>query len=246
MYSIFISLLLGIASGIAWTLLGLWKTWAMGIVVGTLVFALGFVLVSRYFKRKIEPQFLVAQKQIESGKVPLALKTLEALLPMSRWQVLLKGQIYAQLGSLCFSSGDQTRALEYLQKSSPRISDSQMVLAALHYKRGEFDSATRVLDTAIRYNKKQMLLYSVYAYLLVKEGEKDKAIAQLMRALKVEKDNDSAKENLLRLQNGKRLNMKRFGMAWYALQLEKPPASMGQQSGTARRGFRPPKRRRKG
>jgi tetratricopeptide (TPR) repeat protein len=119
-----------------------------------------------------------------------------------------------------------------------------MVLAALHYKRGDFDAATKVLETAISYNKKQMLLYNVYAYLLVKEGDKAKAIELLLRALKVEKDNESSKDNLLRLQNGKRLNMKRFGMPWYALQLEKPPASMGQQQGMARRGFRQPKRRR--
>ncbi len=47
------------------------------------------------------------------------------------------------------------------------------------------------------------------------------------------------KDNASRIQNGKKLNMKRFGMAWYALKLEVPPASMRQQApGSPRRGFR--------
>jgi len=244
LYTVLIAALIGIAAGVTWTLLGLWKTWAMGIIVGTLVFVAVFALISRIFKRKIEPVFMQAQKQIQAGKSTLALKTLEDLLPMSRWQVLLKGQIYAQMGSLCYSSGDEAKALEYLAKSTRRLADSQLILAVLHYRRGDFDAAKRVLDTAIGYNKKQILLYNVYAYLLLKQGQRSEAIDQLMRGLKLEKDNESTKDNLLRLQNGKKMNMKRFGMSWYALQLEKPPASLGQAQ-ASRRGFRQPKRRRR-
>ena len=63
-------------------------------------------------------------------------------------------------------------------------------------------------------------------------------------ALKIEKNHEHTKDNLLRLKNGKKMNMKKFGMAWYGLQFEKLPASMRQQQApTARKGFRQRRRR---
>ena len=63
--------------------------------------------------------------------------------------------------------------------------------------------------------------------------------------LEIEKDNETSKDNLLRLQNNRRMNMKRFGMQWYGLKLEKPPAALrpGHPPGL-RKGFRVPKQNR--
>ena len=245
MYTLLIALALGLVAGAVWTLLGLWKTWAFGIVLGLIVFIVSFILISRRFGKKIQPVFEQVQKQIQAGKMQLALKTLEDLLAMSRWQIMLKGQINAQIGSLAFTMGDEGKALEYLSKSSPRVADARLFLASIYYRRKNFDKAREVLETAIRYNKKQVLLYNVYAYLLNKQGKREEAIEQLLRCLKVEKDNESTKDNLLRLQNNKKMNMKRFGMSWYSLQLEKLPASMRQPQGMSRSGFRRGKRGRK-
>ena len=245
MYTLLIALALGLVAGAVWTLLGLWKTWAFGIVLGLIVFIVSFILISRRFGKKIQPVFEQVQKQIQAGKMQLALKTLEDLLAMSRWQIMLKGQINAQIGSLAFTMGDEGKALEYLSKSSPRVADARLFLASIYYRRKNFDKAREVLETAIRYNKKQVLLYNVYAYLLNKQGKREEAIEQLLRCLKVEKDNESTKDNLLRLQNNKKMNMKRFGMSWYSLQLEKLPASMRQSQGMSRSGFRQGKRGRK-
>ena len=245
MYTLLIALALGLVAGAVWTLLGLWKTWAFGIVLGLIVFIVSFILISRRFGKKIQPVFEQVQKQIQAGKMQLALKTLEDLLAMSRWQIMLKGQINAQIGSLAFTMGDEGKALAYLSKSSPRVADARLFLASIYYRRKNFDKAREVLETAIRYNKKQVLLYNVYAYLLNKQGKREEAIEQLLRCLKVEKDNESTKDNLLRLQNNKKMNMKRFGMSWYSLQFEKLPASMRQSQGMARGGFRQKKRGRK-
>ena len=77
------------------------------------------------------------------------------------------------------------------------------------------------------------------------EEQGEKAIEQLRRALKVEKSNEASKENLLRLQNNRKLSMKRFGMQWYALKLEKPPASMRQYQPGTHRGMRNRQRKQK-
>ena len=84
-YSILVSILIGVAVGAAYTLLGFWKTWAMGIILGFLVAILSLVIISRILARRIEPRFLHAQKQIQSGANPLAIKTLEELLDFALW-----------------------------------------------------------------------------------------------------------------------------------------------------------------
>jgi tetratricopeptide (TPR) repeat protein len=244
MYTILIAIGVGIVSGLVWTLLGLWKTWAMGMVLGTLMVGLTFVLVSRRIAKGIEPKFQQIQKQIQGGNTALAVKGLEQMLPLAKWQVMLKGQLYAQLGSLCFTIGQEQKAFDYLTKASPRVADGQLFLASLHSRRKEPEKARKVLDSAIRYNKKQLILYNVYAWILVRDGDRDGAIEQLLRALKVEKGNENTKDNLLRLQNGKKMNMKKFGMAWYGLQFEKLPASMRQGQAQGRKGFRQKRSRR--
>lgn len=243
MYTILISLVAGVVVGVLWTLLELWQTWAMGIIMGVLVALTTFIVMSRIIGKRFEPKFLHAQKQLQSGSHQLALSTLESLLPLARWQVMLKGQIYAQMGILSYAMEDEKRAAEYLEKASYRAPDAQMALAAILYRRKDFDRAYEVMEATIKANKKQMLPYNAYAFMLNQQGNREKAITQLQRCLKVESGNESTKDNLLRLQNDRKLNMKKFGMAWYALRLEKPPASMRQFAPGQHRGMRSKQRR---
>jgi len=242
-YTVLLSVLIGVLVGVGYTLLGLWKTWAMGIILGVIVALFAFVMASRMLARRFEPRFLQAQKQLQAGSHQLALATLESLLPLARWQVMLEGQIYAQMGVLAHAMEDDKRALTYLEKASLRAPDARMALAAIYYRRKDYDRAYEVMDTTIRANKKQILPYNVYAYMLSKQGQREKAIEQLQRCLKVEPKNESTHDNLLRLQNDRKLNMKRFGMSWFALRLEKPPASMRQYPPGMHRGMRQKRRR---
>jgi tetratricopeptide (TPR) repeat protein len=245
MYTILISVLIGATSGGIWTLLGLWKTWQMGIVLTILVGLLSFVLISRWMAKRIEPQFLAIQKYVESGQTRLAISQLEALMPLSRWQVLLKGQLHAQIGLLAYASGDEARASSHLERSAIRAVEARMALAALEYRRGHKDKAREILDLAIRASKKQILPYHVQAWMQAKDGDREGAINRLLACQKVDESNESTRENLSRLQNGKKLNMKRFGMNWFGLQLENPPAQMRAAQGmAARKGFRQKPRRR--
>jgi len=245
-YSILLSLLLGIVVGVVYSLLGWWKTWAMGIILGVLVAVGGFVALSRWMAKRFEPRFLHVQKQIQAGASQAALKSLEALLPLTRWQILLKGQLYAQMGLLCYAMERDDHALTYLEKSSLRSPDARLALAALHFRRKRFDEAKEVMEFAIKANKKQALLYNVQAWMLAKRGERDAAIEVLQRYLKLESSNESSKDNLLRLQNERKMNMKRFGVQWYGLRLEKPPAALraGHPPGV-RKGFRTKQKKQK-
>ncbi len=248
MYTVLVGLLGGVVAFAAWEGVAVQLEWAFGfgILLGPVVAIATFAILSRRTAKRIEPRFEQIQRQIQGGNPKLALNSLEEMLPLAKWQILLKGQLYAQMGSLCFTVGDNAKALEYLEKASPRLADGQLFLASLHYRKGDVAKTKQILDTAIGYNKKQVILYNVYAWILNKEGDRDGAIEQLLRCLKIEKDNESTKDNLQRVQNGKKMNMKRFGMTWYGLQFEKLPASMrqGQQQMMGRKGFRQKRRRR--
>ncbi len=245
MYTILIAILIGATSGGIWTALALWKTWQMGIVITILVSLLSFVLLSRWMARRIEPQFMAIQKQIQSGQTQLAIGQLEGMLALSRWQILLQGQIHAQIGLLAYATGDDAQAATHLELSGIRATEARLAFAALEYRRGRKEQAREILDIAIRANKKQVLPYHVHAWMLIKDGDREAAIKKLLACQKIDKTNDSTQENLSRLQNGKKLSMKRFGIGWFGLQLEKPPAQLRAAQGmTGRKGFRQkPKRR---
>ena len=245
MYSILVSVLIGAVVGVVYTLLGWWKTWAMGIILGVIVALAAFMLLSRLLAKRFEPRFLEAQKQIQSGANRLALKTLEDLMPLSRWQILLKGQIQAQVGLLLYAMEREDDALVRLEKSGLRVPDARLALAAIHFRRKNFDEADEVMKLTIKANKKQVFLYNVHAWLLNKRGQREEAIEQLQRCLKVESSNESTKDNLLRLQNNRKMNMKRYGMQWYGLKLEKPPASLRQYPPGMRKGMRSKQKKQK-
>jgi tetratricopeptide (TPR) repeat protein len=149
------------------------------------------------------------------------------------------------MGVLAYGMDKEDRALEYLEKGGIRVPDAQLARAAIHFRRKQYDKAWEVMELCIKANKKQMLPYNAYAWMLEKQGERAKAIEQLHRCLKVEKSNETAKDNLLRLQNNRKMNMKRFGMQWYSLKLERPPASMAQMPPGMRKGFRGKQRKQK-
>jgi len=244
-YTVLIALLTGILVGVGYTLLDLWQGWAMGIILGVVVAITTFVVMSRILMKRFEPRFLQAQKQLQAGSHQLAIATLEGLLPLARWQVMLEGQIHAQLGILAYGMEDEKRAVEYLEKSSLRAPDARMALAAILFRRKEYDRAFEVMETLIKANKKQVLPYNAYAFMLNKQGAREKAIDQLQRGLKVEPSNESTKDNLLRLQNDRKLNMLRLGMQWYALRVEKPPGSLRQYAPGTHRGMRAKVRKQK-
>lgn len=245
MYTIAISALVGLLAGGIWTALDLWKSWQMGILLFVLVGFASFILISRALAKRIEPRFLAIQKQIQANQIPLAINQLEGLMPMGRWQILLEGQLHAQLGLLAYATNDMARAEKHLAQAGYRATEAQIAYAALLYRTNRWAKAREILDFTIRANKKQIMPYHVYAWLLLKEGDRNAAIEKLLAAQKIESGNESTQENLARLQNGKDLSMKRFGMVWFGLQLERPPKAMGTiQAMPFRKGFRQKPQRR--
>jgi len=212
--------------------------WILGTLAGLIVAVLIMFLVGRRMRRRLEPALLQVRRQAEAGMIQPAMETLASLLPLGAWIPLLKGQIYAQMGVLAQQSGKQEQALEYLNRASRGSTEAQLMLAVAQEKAGDWAAARKVLDRAAARQKKSDLFQNVQAFLLHKHGESAQAMARLSRFVD-KHGGEASKDNLLRLQNDRRLNMKPFGLTWYALGYEHPPKSVGQVQ-TARKGFRQP------
>jgi len=244
LYTILIASGLGLLLALIWGLVGLWGGWWLGVVLGLLIFVAVFVIISRVIGKRLEPKLLQSQRQVQSGAGQAALQTLEALLPMGKWQPMLTGQIESQIGSIYFSMGKDEPALSHLSKASGRVAEAQLMMASILSRRKQPEAALKALGTAIKFNRKHMLLYNTAAYIALQGNDRDAAITHLQKGIQAERDHKATQENLNRIQNGKKLQMKSFGMNWYGLKFERPPNSLLQPAAQSMRpGFRQQKRR---
>lgn len=243
LYLLLLSLLIAALTGVGMWYLG--AGWFGGTLLGFVAFAAVWIVGMRRLARRLQPSLSQVQQQAQAGNIHGAIATLQGMLGMANWVPMLKGQVHAQLGILHHHLGDSDEAERCLQQAGRRAGDAQLLLACLRFRADRKDEAFVLLAAALPFNRRHVLLHNVYAWLLNREGRRDEAMQVLNRLLQKEK-NETSKDNLLRLQNDQRMNMKSFGLPWYALGFEQPPPEMGQLR-TARKGFRqPPKQRGRG
>lgn len=243
MYSLLLSLAIAVGIALAWILPGLWGGSVLGVFFALVAFVATWVVINRRLARRLTPLMHQVQSCNAAGSHKAAINLLEQILPYGKWVPFLTGQLHGQIGILSHHRGDPKQGRKHLELSGPRSTDAQMLLASLQFRAKDAAAAMRTLERAALVNRRHALLPNVQAFLLHEQGRTDEAIAVLNRFLKREPGHEASKDNLLRLQNGRRLNMKSFDMQWYSLGLEDPPASMGVMQ-TGRKGFRtPPKKR---
>jgi len=244
-YSILLSLSLSLLLGFSGVFLDWWH-WAWGIVF-TIIFAIViWILIARNIGKRLQPAMEQIQSQMKQGHLQLAYQSLEDMLPLCKWIPLLKGQLQAQMGMLALHLRQKDKGVQLLEGASLRNADARLMLACIRYRDGEVDRALSILEITAKVNKKHPLLHNTFAWMLQKAKKDDQAQTVLATFLKKNPTSAPTKENLLRLQNKKRINMTGFEMHWYQLGLEEPPQTVGQMR-RAPKGFRePPKRKKRG
>ncbi|HEX5052395.1 MAG TPA: hypothetical protein VFZ65_11520 [Planctomycetota bacterium] len=242
MYSVLLSSAIALFLGFGGFLLDWWG-WGWAIFFSVIFFIVTWIVIARRFASRLQPAMGRIQKQMEAGMFDAAMQSLEDMLPMGKWIPLLKGQIVAQMGMLAYHGGNTEKAVALLEGASARAADARLLLACIHYKKGDHKRAFQILQIATAFNKKHALMHNTYAWMLHKAERSDEAQALLAKFLKKDATSAPTKDNLLRLQNRTRMTMQPFDMQWFALGLERPPQAMGQVR-RAPKGFRePPKRR---
>jgi tetratricopeptide (TPR) repeat protein len=163
-----------------------------------------------------------SQKQLERA-VNDAIAVLKEGYEHGKWQFFVDAQIDGQIGQLLYMVKQYDKAQSYLERSFNRNWVARAMLGALLYKKKKYDEMKEVFEEAVEKNKKESLLWNLYAYCMWKQGKKDEALEVLNRAIEHVGTDDKTKANLKALQNDKKMKMRGWNMMWYQFHLDAPP-----------------------
>lgn len=223
MFNLLISLALGAAIAVA-TGLGTSFGWAAAVLPGVIVALVAYVLLARRILKRLEVLFDAMQREVQARRVDKAIQTLEGGFTLARWQFMVAAQLHSNIGILHYLKQDFDAAQPHLERSFARNWIARGMLGANRYRHRDLAGARTVFEDAVKANKKEGVLWAVYAWTLEKEGQHDEAIAVLGRAAQANPSDEKLKASLQALQNGKKLKLgKLYEEQWFQFHLEAPP-----------------------
>jgi tetratricopeptide (TPR) repeat protein len=223
MYNLLIALAAGVAVSIALAL-GTEFGLAAAIFPGVLATTIAYFLLMRRTWKKLEAIFEAMQREVQAQKFDRAIQTLQGGFALAPWQFLVAAQLHSNIGILHYLKQEMDAALPHLEKSFGKNWVARGMLGAARYRKHDLDGTTKVLDDAVRSNKKEGVLWALYAWILEKEDRHEQAIAVLGRAVAANPSDEKLKASLQALQNGKKLKLgKLYAEQWFQFMLERPP-----------------------
>lgn len=183
---------------------------------------LTYVLLARKHGKAVEILVPQAMNEVKQQRVDHAVAILQAGYRNARWVFLMRSQIDGLIGQLRFMQKQFEEARPMLEKAMTRDSVSKGMLGAYWFRKHKSEEAFKILDNAIKANKKDPMLYGLKAWMLVRLKDRDGARAILTRGKKNTKNHGALSQNLVRLQNGEDMKMWEFGDHWWNFHLEKP------------------------
>lgn len=190
-------------------------------LIGLTAFVGVYLLLMRYFMKKVADLMEAAQRDLQAGHVEKAIKIMQTGFRYAPWQLFVKGQINSQIGTIYYLKKDFGTAAEYLEKGFVRHWIGMAMLAIIYMRRNQPAKMSETFDKALAAAKKEDLLYGVYAYCLEKIGKREKALEILEKGIGKASRTDILQANLEALQAGKKMKMMGYGDMWFQFHLEK-------------------------
>jgi tetratricopeptide (TPR) repeat protein len=205
-----------------------YKAW--GIVLGLVVFfGLNYFLSKRIMNR-MEALMTVVSKELQGQRFEKAIRLLQGGFELGKWQFFVKPQINAQIGCIYYLMREDEKAMESLKQGFAKHWVAMGMLAILYMKKKDMKTMEETFEKAVKASPKESLLWSVYAYCVLKEGgSRDKALDILSRGLKKLPDDEKLKANHTAVANKEKMKMKSYGEMWLQFYLEKAPPAGGQK-----------------
>lgn len=231
MVNLVVALLAGIVVALGVRLAGF--PWLAGVIPGTLVFIGAFVVLGRRTFVKLQTVMAQVQGELQSlppnqkeqkVRVEKVVKMLEAALPLGKWQFLVESEIYGQIGMIKYMFKDMPGAEAAFKQGNSRNYLARAMQAAIHYQRKEYGPMEQCFEEAVKSGKKEGLIWAAYAWCLLQNKEKAKALKVLSRAVENNPNDEKLKGALTAIQNDKKLKMKAWEPMWWQLGLEMPTA----------------------
>jgi tetratricopeptide (TPR) repeat protein len=223
MYNLIISIVVGVVVAVALAR-GTELPVAAAIFPGILATTIAYFLLARRTWKKLEAVFEGMQREVQAQKFDKAIQTLQGGFVLAPWQFLVSSQLHSNIGILLYLKQDLDGALPHLEKSFSKNWIARGMLGAARYRKHDLEGSKKVLEDAVKSNKKEGVLWSVYGWILEKEDRHEEAIRILARAVQANPSDEKLKASLQSLQNGKKLKLgKLYAEQWFQFMLERPP-----------------------
>jgi tetratricopeptide (TPR) repeat protein len=244
MYNLILSLVAGAAVVLA-IALGTSFGWVAAVIPGLVVAMAVYVWIAYRIRKRLDAVNEAVQRELQARRVEKAIQALQGGFTLAPWQFLVGSQLHASIGMLRYLADDLEGALPELEAGLPsgglgrllyRDWMSRAILAAARYRRRDLAGATALLEEAVKVGAKEGLAWSVYAWILEKEGRHEEAIRVLGRGAAASPKDEKLKESLQALQNGKKLRLwKLYAEQWYQFRLEPPRMELDPAAARSRR-----------
>lgn len=244
MYNLLLSVAAGVLVAVA-IALGTSFGWVAAVFPGLIVATALYVLISFRVRKRLEAINDVVQKEIMARRVEKAILALQGAFSLAPWQFLVAAQLHANIGMLRYLVDELDAALPELEAGMPkgwlarlayRDWMSRAILAAARYRKRDLAGALALMEDAVKVGQKEGLAWSVYAWILEKEGRHEEAIRVLGRGAAAAPKDEKLKESLQALQNGKKLKLwKLYDQQWYQFRLEPPRMELDPGAARSRR-----------
>lgn len=213
--------------------------WVPAVLLGALLGGATYLVASRRIGRKMEAVLRATEPLVAAGRIDEAIKRLESLRALARYQLMVGRIVDAHVGVLLYAQKrDWERARRCLERAPGRVWQARAMLAAGYYQRKQYELGAQVFEDALRRNRKVSLLWAAYAFCEHGRGNRERAIEILAAARRRLPRDEAIAGNLARLSNLKRMRMQSYGREWWALRLELPPRDDRPRTGTLPRSWR--------
>lgn len=222
------------------------QSWWQALPPAIIAFPAVYFYLSRRIWKQLEAKVMESYKILEplaqrqdivtkvarrNAIIDEAIKKLKEAYELQKWQFLVNKQVDGHVGVMLYrDKQDMNAALPYLERSFQRNWIAQAMLAVTYMRKHKPDQMEKTFEIAVTITKKEDLLWSLYAYCLHKIKKTDKAMEVLNRGLKALPNNRILADNLVALQNGKKMRMKDYEEKWYQFHIEKPPQQKTKQA----------------
>ncbi|MDX2480235.1 MAG: hypothetical protein QNK24_07850 [Desulfuromusa sp.] len=179
--------------------------------------------------KKVGAVMEVAQRDMLANRTDKAVKELQDGLKYGAWQIYVKQQIHSQIGTIYYLKRNFNEAIPFLEKGFVRNWVSTSMLAITYMKKNKTSKMIETFGKAVAANRKEPMVYAVYAFCMDRIDERGKAIDVLKKGVAKTGD-ERLQDNMALLESGKKMKMKGFGDMWYQFHLEKQGAIIKKQT----------------
>lgn len=213
MLNLLISAALGIATFVVVAAI---YTPVAAVLPALLVLGIALFLLTRRIGRLVDAEMRKLVPMLQAQQIEPARAHLDSIKQRyGRWQVLLEGQIDAQLGMLDYLQMKWDEALPKLQKGRFRNWQAQVCIGAIHYRKGDREKAWEELSAAVGTAPKEAIVYVVFANLLLRAGDRTRALAILDQGLKSLPDSELLQRLHKDVANKRKIKPESFPETWY-------------------------------